>query len=471
MRRTEALVFLAAVLLAGLAGGLYFRSPFDDEIHTLLAIEELGVWRTILTGFDGGDIHPPLSTALFAALSSIGLGPPALRIVAMLLSALAFLAALDVVLHHVQERRWAVVALFAACPLLFGVGDSLRWYPLFTLLTALFLRRVLLDGRPSLGAAILLGLAGMTSFLAFVPALAYGLHRYAIHRRFDGRQDIPFLVVVAVLALPSAWALLQVIGGVGAIRDAGPLSAALSLAYGYFAGNRLGPSFVAAVAPLAVAALVAGFLTIRNWRTASPLEQVTVLLIGLAAIALPLIGNAQPRSLLFTAPWLGAVLVLAVLRFGRFAPIARAFLLLAAAVPTLAVLITLRLGTAYPFKRNLAIPYEEAIEWTLAQVPTGAMAYVSEPVIEYGLRKRGVCVIGRVRVDEGCDLTGRPVVVVRDQTFGRISYLNEGVARSTAGRPLAATRDFGVDRDAGLKNRLTGSSLTTWIVRIEVWRH
>ena len=470
MRRGEALAFLAAVLLAGLAGGLYLRPPFDDEIHTLLAIDELGVWRTIVTGFDGGDIHPPLSTALFAALSSLGLGPALLRVVAMLFSALAFLAALDVVLRHVQQRRWLVIALFAACPLLFGVGDSLRWYPLFALLTALFLRRVLLDGRPSIGAGILLGLAGMTSFLAVVPALAYGLHRYGWQRRFDGRQDAPFLATVVVLALPSLWALLRVADSIGAVRDAGPIPAALSLAYGYFAGGRLGPSFVAAVAPLAVAASVAVFVMIRGWRTASPTEQVAVLLIGLAAVILPLIGNAQPRSLLFVAPWVCAVLVLSTDRFGRFAPIIRAFLLLAASVPTVLVLVTLR-GTEHPFKRNLAIPYEAAIEWTLAQVPTGAMAYVSEPVIEYGLRKRGVCVIGRSRVDEGCELTGRPVVIVRDQTFGRIEYLVEGAARSTSGRPLAAQRTFGVDRDAGLKNRLTGSALTDWIVRIEIWRH
>lgn len=471
MRRSEALGFLAAVLLAGLAGGLYVRPPFDDEIHTLLAIEELGVRRIIVTGFDGGDVHPPLSSALFAILSMLGLGPPALRVVAMLLSALAFLAALDLVLRQITQLRWTVIALFAACPLLFGVGDSLRWYPLFALLTALFLRRVLLDGRPSLGAGVLLGLAGMTSFLAAVPALAYGLHRYGLQRRFDRRQDAPFLAAVAVMALPSAWALLRVIDSVGAVRDAGPIPAALSLGYGYFAGNRLGPSFVAAVAPLAVAALVAAWLAVRSWRTASELERLAVLLIGLAVVVLSLIGNAQPRSLLFVAPWLSAVLVLAVLRFGRYAPIARAFLLLAAVVPTFAVLITLRLGTAYPFKRNLVIPYEEAVDWTLAQVPAGAMAYVSEPVIEYALRSRGLCVVGRMRVDEGCAPTGRPVMVVRDQTFERISYLNEGVARSTAGRTLAATRDFGLDRDASLKNRLTGSSLTTWIVRIEVWRH
>jgi hypothetical protein len=470
VRRGEALAFLAAVLLAGLAGGLYFRAPFDDEIHTLLAIDELGVWRAIVTGFDGGDIHPPLSTAVFAVLSSLGLGPALLRVVATLFSALAFLAALDVVLRHVQQRRWLVIVLFAACPLLFGVGDSLRWYPLFTLLTALFLRRVLLDGRPSIGVGVLLGLAGMTSFLAVVPALAYGLHRYGWQRRFEGRRDVPFLATVVVLALPSLWALLRVVDSIGAVRDAGPIPAALSLAYGYFAGGRLGPSFVAAVAPLAVASSVAVFVTIRGLRIASPLEQVAVLLVGLAALILPLIGNAQPRSLLFVAPWVCVVLVLSTDRFGRFASIARVFLLLAASVPTVLVLVTLR-GTEHPFKRNLAIPYEEAIDWTLAQVPIGAIAYVSEPVIEYGLRKRGVCVVGRIRVDAGCELTGRPVVIVRDQTFGRIEYLVEGAARSTSGRPLTAQHDFGVDRDAGLKNRLTGSALTTWIVRIEIWRH
>lgn len=469
MRRGEALIFLSAVLLAGLAGGLCFRQPFDDEIHTLLAIEELGVWRVIVTGFDGGDIHPPLSTALFALLSAAGLGPAILRMVALLLTAGAFLAVLDLVLRRQPDRRWATIALFVACPLLFGVGDSLRWYPLFTLLTALFLRRVLLDDRPSVGAAVLLGLAGMTSFLAIVPALAYGLHRYGWQRRFEARKDGPFLAIVAVLALPSAWALLQIVGSVGVVRDAGPVESALSLSYGYFAGNRLGPSWLATVAPLALVTLTAIWLAVRSRRSESDLERTAVLLAALAGIALMLIGNAQPRSLLFVAPWLCALVALAPPHFGRFAPIARAFVLLASVVPTAAVLVSLR-GSEHPFKRNLAIPVAEALDWTLAKVPTGAMAYVSEPVIEYGLRKRGLCIVGRARVDEGCELTGRPVVVVRDQTFGRIDYLNEGVARSTAGRTLLAAQTFGVDRDAGWKNRLTGANLTGWIVRIEVWR-
>jgi hypothetical protein len=470
VRRGEALVFLTAVLLAGLAGGLYFRQPFDDEIHTLLAIEELGVWRVIVTGFDGGDIHPPLSTALFAALSAVGLEPAALRVVAMLLSTLAFLAVLDLLLRQVQGRRWPLIVLFAACPLLFGVGDSLRWYPLFALLSALFLRRVLLDGRPSIAAGILLGLAGMTSFLAAVPAAAFGLHRYLLARRFEWRVDGPFLAVVAAMALPSAWALLRVGEAIPDLRDAGPLGSLLSLGYGFFAGGRLGPSWVAAVAPYGLVAVGGAWLVLRSWRQAPDLAIITLLMAALAAVVLPAIGNAQPRSLLFLAPWLCALLALAPAALGRLEPVGRWLLLLATVVPTLCVLGTLR-GTEHPFKRNLAIPVREAVDWTLAQVPTGAMAIVSEPVIEYELRKRGVCVIGRARVDEGCELTGRPVVVVRDHTFGRIDYLNEGAARATSGRPLAAARTFGIDRDAGLKNRLTGSDLTGWIVRIEIWRH
>ncbi len=470
MRRGEAFGFLAAVLLAGLAGGLYLRPPFDDEIHTLLAIEELGVWRAIVTGFDGGDIHPPLSTALFAALSALGLGPPALRVVAMLLSALAFLAVLDVVLRQVQTRRWAVIALFAACPLLFGVGDSLRWYPLFTLLAALFLRRVLLDGRPSVTAGVLLGLAGMTSFLAVVPAAAFGLHRYALQRRFDRREDGAFLAVVAVMALPSAWALLRVAEAVPGLRDAGLAGTLLSLGYGFFAGGRLGPSWVAAVAPYGVIMAGAVWLIHRRWRQAPDLAIVALLMAALAAITLLAIGNSQPRSLLFVAPWLCALLALAPAALGRLEPVGRWLFLLATVVPTLFVLLTLR-GTEHPFKRNLVIPYDAALDWTLARVPAGAVVYASEPVLEYSLRKRGLCVIGRTRVDEGCEPAGRPVVVVRDQTFGRIHYLVEGAARATAGRTALAAQTFGVDRDAGLKNRLTGSSLTTWIVRIEIWRH
>lgn len=470
MRRGEALLLLAAVLLAGLAGGLYFRPPFDDEIHTLLAIEELGVWRVIVTGFDGGDIHPPLSTALFAALSALGLGPPALRVVAMLFSALAFLAVLDVVLRQVEARRWAVIALFAACPLLFGVGDSLRWYPLFALLTALFLRRVLLDGRPSVGAGVLLGLAGMTSFLAVVPAAAFGLHRYVLNRRFALREDGAFLVIVAVMAVPSAWALLRVSEAIPGLRDAGLVGALMSLGYGFFSGGRLGPFWVAAVAPYGVVMAGAIWLVARRWRQASDVAVVALLMAALTTVMLLAIGNSQPRSLLFVAPWLCALLALAPAALGRLEPVGRWLVLMAAVVPTLFVLLTLR-GTEHPFKRNLVIPYNEAIDWTLARVPAGAVAYVSEPVLEYTLRQRGLCVIGRTRVDAGCESAGRPVVVVRDQTFGRIDYLVEGAARATAGRTSIAAQTFGIDRDAGLKNRLTGSSLTTWIVRIEVWRH
>lgn len=470
MRRGEALAFLAAVLLAGLAGGLYLRPPFDDEIHTLLAIEELGVWQVTVTGFDGGDIHPPLSTALFAALSALGLGPPALRVVAMLCSALAFLAALDVVLRRVQTRRWAVIALFGACPLLFGVGDSLRWYPLFALLTALFLRRVLFDDRPSVGAGVLLGLAGMTSFLAVVPAAAFGLHRYILRRQFNLREDGRFLAIVAVMALPSAWALLRVSEAIPGLRDAGPLGSLLSLGYGFFAGGRLGPSWVAAVAPYGLVTAGAVWLIARRWRQAPDLAVVALLMAALAAVVLAAIGNAQPRSLLFAAPWLCALLALAPAALGRLEPVGRWLLLMAAAVPTLFVLLTLR-GTEHPFKRNLVIPYDAAIDWTLARVPTGAVVYASEPVLEYTLRQRGLCVIGRKRLDEGCEPAGRPVVVVRDQTFDQISYLVEGAARATAGRTAIAAQTFGLDRDAGLKNRLTGAKLTPWIVRIEVWRH
>jgi len=520
VRRGEALLFLAAVLLAGLAGGLYLRPPFDDEIHTLLAIEELGVWRIIVTGFDGGDIHPPLSTALFAAMSAFGLGPPALRVVAMLFSALAFLAVLDVVLRNTQDAdsnlmlrrprsgrleawatgtegaahpsrraRWvllrvrsepfetalrngrlATIVLFAACPLLFGVGDSLRWYPLFALLTALFLRRVLLDGGPSVGAGVLLGLAGMTSFLAVVPAAAFGLHRYVLNRRFAVREDGAFLVIVAVMAVPSAWALLRVSEAIPGLRDAGPVGSLLSLGYGFFAGGRLGPSWVAAVAPYGVVMAGAIWLIARRWRQAPDLAIVALLMAALAAIALLAIGNSQPRSLLFVAPWLCALLALAPAALGRLEPVGRWLVLMAAVVPTLFVLLTLR-GTEHPFKRNLVIPYDAAIDWTLERVPAGAVVYVSEPVLEYTLRERGLCVIGRTRVDKGCEPAGRPVVVVRDQTFGRIDYLVEGAARATAGRTSIAAQTFGIDRDAGLKNRLTGANLTHWIVRIEVWRH
>lgn len=470
MRRGEALIFLAAVLLAGLAGGLYLRPPFDDEIHTLLAIEELGVWRIIVTGFDGGDIHPPLSTALFAALSALGLGPPALRVVAMLFTALAFVAALDVVLRQVETRRRAVVVLFAACPLLFGVGDSLRWYPLFALLSALFLRRVLLDGRPSVGAGVLLGLAGMTSFLAVVPAAAFGLHRYVLRRRFDWREDGAFLVVVAVMALPSAWALLRVAEAIPGLRDAGPVGALLSLGYGFFAGGRLGPSWVAAVAPYGVVMAGAIWLIARRWRQAPDVAVMGLLMAALAVVVLPVIGNAQPRSLLFLAPWLCALLALAPAALGRLELVGRWLFLLATVVPTLCVLLTLR-GTEHPFKRNHVIPYDAAIDWALARIPAGAVAYASEPVLEYTLRKRGLCVVGRTRVDEGCEPAGRLVLVVRDQTFARIDYLVEGAAHATAGRTLIAAQTFGIDRDAGLKNRLTGSNLTSWIVRIEVWRH
>ena len=131
LQPTGALGFAATALILALAAGLCFRAPFDDEAIALAQFELLGLGDVVLFYLGGGDVHPPLFFAVFKILTAAGLGESGLRIVSFLMAIGAFALLLDVALRAFGEgraRRMIVAAIFIACPLLFGVGDALRWY-------------------------------------------------------------------------------------------------------------------------------------------------------------------------------------------------------------------------------------------------------------------------------------------------------------------------------------------------------
>ena len=472
--------FLVLTVAVGWAAGLFSRLPFDDEIHTQRALESGSFVDIALAGLTGGDIHPPLSMLLFKALSGLGLSPPALRVVSFVLAALAFVAILDLVCWCLdgadRARRLIAFALFAGCPLLFGAGDSLRWYPLFAVLVAGFVRTVFVGGHASPMAGLLLGLAALTNYIAVVPALAYLAYRMAWRLRWRWRSDGWFL---AALALPGGFAVFgfaAVARAGGAMADAGPLGALAGTALGYLGGGRLGLSLLPVALPAALLTGLALLAVVRRrvWRDvgdgAGALAVATLAMVVASAAIVAATGMAKPRTFLFLAPFLCALTVL----YGPLtSPRWRSVGTLLAVAPTLLLLTQLR-ATEWPFKRNHAVPFDKVVEWIAPNAPPGSMVYASEPVLVWLLEKKGLCVADRYQPEPFCarSMRRRPatVLLVRDHVFDADPALGDVAARAIVGRSRADAATFGTDRDAAWKRKLTSVDLPDWIVRVEVWR-
>ncbi|MBL8673498.1 MAG: hypothetical protein JNL07_01315, partial [Rhodospirillales bacterium] len=403
--------------------------------------------------------------------------------VAMVLTIAAFGIVLDLTLRRLDPGdravRRAAIAAFVACPLLYGAGDSLRWYPVFAALAAVFVAVWSRAGRPTILAGALLGLAASTSFLAVVPGVVMMMRRYAFQRRFERARDVPFIVATLMCASPGLITFWNAATKAGEVRDGSALVAPLTLALGFFGGGRLGLSPAPAMLPyMAVATLAIAALALRWLRAdrdhaatarSGELARAAVSFVALSAIVMAALGLSQPRALLFVAPFVCAAIVLALPR----APSLRVVVVAALALPTTLVVAT-TLPTTYPFKRNLAIPMTEVMAWIDAEAPADAAFVTSEPVVEYLLDRRGRCVVGRMGAARACGAArlaaAGAVVVLRDHTFEDVPQLRDAADRAARERRPVLTATFGLDRDAALKSRLTGVALTPWILRAELWR-
>jgi hypothetical protein len=494
------------IIIVAYLFGTFDRFPFDDEIVTLALIEHLTPMELLVTRIGLYDIHPPVSYFMFQLLYNLGLPLWAMRCVSLFMSAIAFLLILDLTLSATRANasmaRFATLLLFLTFPLLYGVGDALRWYPLFAVLVAGFFWHELRCGQPTIVGGALLGLSVSTNFLAFIPYFAFAGQRYFLRRRFNFRVDVPFHLAAVIFAAPGLATFVCVL--LEALhRDRSVIhlqftwslhASAVALAQmglGFLGGYRIGPVEVLLGLPfVALFVLALGRMVLHRQRSdevrrsgeiTGDLLVITTIMTVLCIIYSLSTDFDQGRALLFLAPFVLAFFALAYWRcFSEAAwlPVCLASLLLFCTALTNA-----RQSTA-PFKRDLVIPFDEVRSFIADNVHGSVLFVTYESVIRYLMRDDGYCSMFSLKPGSWLDVEPELSPCARDglDRFDTIVvglWPPNGPPWTPSGsvaldyihehRKLHARAGFGYDRWAGLKTRLTGVALRPWIMTIEIY--
>lgn len=493
IRRYGSDLAVSCLLFAGasMAAGRVWRFAFDDEVYTLGVTERLSFLRLVTVYPAGSDVHPPLSYMLFWLLHDIGLSEAGLRLcsLAMTASALAMLHGLALMLivrRHGEvpaATRVMAIVLFGLCALAVGQGDAIRWYPLFAMLVAASVTLYVAAGNDTakLCAAVPLGLAASTNFLAAPVIGAFAIYRYALQRQFRMPVDAALWAVTALfgaLAVYSGGSALAHRASISAHFFGGSVGAVFTDLLGFFGGDALGPSQAWMVVPAVIIAAMAILAAVDRREPSHPVHLFLLLLAGAALMALS--GFARPRSFLYLAPVLAALLTLYLDSLVRRAP-AAAIVLSGLLLMTSAAAIANINGGTHPFKRNAAIPYRSIVEFIDGNAAGSALIVSTDPVIAWVLRHRpdasGSCASYFVS-ERGCFAAGRSydsIFVISghsdksEQSVVQRAF-TAAVDQATAGRQKRATMSAGIDDDAALKTRLTGVALDKAILKIEFYR-
>jgi hypothetical protein len=381
LTRGECFGFLALVIVLAWPFGVFDRFPFDDEVGTLDIIARYSPSELLVTPYE---VHPPVFYLIFQLLAYFGLPIWGMRLASLFMSGIAFLFILDLTLAMVRSEdktvRLATMFLFLSFPLLYGVGDALRWYPAFAVFVAGFFWLELRRRRPSMMGGMLLGLAASTNFLAIIPYFAFAVQRYLWRRNFDIRVDGPFHLALAIFAAPGLIAFAVIVGGITEtgepfefLQISAPFSGLVGIAHaalGFFGGYRIGPVDIVLGIPYLV---LLGF-SLGSWALhrrgnissndaddrAHDIFIIFAVMATLCALYSLVTGFNAGRAWLFLAPFMLACFALGYwYRFSRmsFLPIFLVSLLLFSAA-----LANGRRSDA-PFKRNLVIPHDEVINF------------------------------------------------------------------------------------------------------------
>jgi hypothetical protein len=455
------------------------RQLFDDEVLTLAGIDGKSLVAVGRYYLEGGDVHPPLSFLWFRLLQELGLSLDIQRAISFVLAAAAFAFALDLVWKRLWRRSLGTeliaLTLFFAVPLLYGAGDALRWYPLFSFLIAAAFWRVFDAGRPTLAAAVLLGLAADTSYLAALPALAYAIWRYAIERRLDPLRDFAFWVVAAIVAVPGLISFFAARHLLTSQLAASPLVSIGTDVMGLSGGTILGVSQSVVAIPLAIVfviGLISAFAAPGRGYGGDVRGFGGLLILG--AVAVMLLGHDKPRSFLFLMPWTSAVAVLGVAAWRR--PLALAGPAIAAGIVAVAFQSLAGPHNDRPFKRNAAIPIEAVVSYVQGQSHGRSLIVSAEPVSGYMLahgNDASHCVYvrslaGPCRLDQFDDFN--TVILIDDGSLQHDPAMARLVDDHIRTKALAEQQRFGHDLDAGLKTRLTGVDLPDYLIDVLVYR-
>lgn len=464
--------FVAAALLIGWVSGRLGQRVFDDEAISLAMIEGRGYGALMGLYLGGGDVHPPLPFLWLRLLQDLELPFWLQRALSLAAAAAGFALVLDRLWSRLPDRisRLLALVLFLGAPLLYGMGASLRWYPLLVLPVALALWSADRAGRPTLLTAIGFGVAANISFLAAIPALAYGIWRYLIARQFDRRDDGRFLAVMAIVALPGLIAFAASLPHLPAQADSNVVMALGMTVLGVAGGYGLGLTDSVFAAPFVLLALAALAIALATaWRRPVDLLPAMSLIVVLLCLALTAAGFAKPRSFLFAVPFLLAAVVLGATRY----PWRHWFAVPMAALSVTATVASLWLLNASerPFKRNLHIP-DQAVLAVIHQhaAPEQTLVMSSDPSLGWRLRQEGYCVTA-ASLPGACQRAApRILVMIDDGTFVSREGMMTAFLTLSSGYTQVHRQVFGSDEDGSLKTFLTTRLVPNWLVTVTVYR-
>ncbi len=478
-------------VVTSVSAGRVWRFPFDDEIYTLTLIERQSA-LSLLTTFPASlDVHPPLSYLVFYGLRQIGLGEPGMRLCSLAMTALA-LALFQLLALRSTVRppatsaapaiRVIAVLLFGLTPLAISQGDALRWYPLFALLTALFVTLYLAprDGAAQLSSAVALGLAASTNFLAVLFVPAFAVYRYGLQRRFRWSFDLIYWLLAAASAglgiYTAVWLLAARPGLVDAQFGNGIVRSVLTDTLGFFGGDTLGSSQAWIVAPTVIVFAIAAASAIDRKEPGKP-AHLLLLMLGATAL-MAVAGFGKPRSFLFLAPTAAVLLTSFFDRQMRQGHGGRLLALVALVLATsVSAIANVNSGT-HPFKRNAVIPYQSILDFIHGNEKGRVLVVSTDPVVPWLLRpNRDDRCAGYFFGAARCLDSGRydSVFVIfghsdKSANEAVMRKFDDVVASVTAGRRKVATMGAGLDEDATLKSRLTGVPLDRYILTVDYYR-
>jgi hypothetical protein len=200
-----------------------------------------------------------------------------------------------------------------------------------------------------------------------------------------------------------------------------------------------------------------------------------------AAALMVLLAFGKPRSFLYLAPVLAALLTLFLDRQARdrAAGIAvlLASLILAASVGSIANIN----NRTHPFKRNSVIPFQSIVDFIQSNEQGRVLVISTDPVIPWVLQhlndggdrcvgyffRAKACLAAAQRYDSVFVIAGYSD---KSAHAAAMDAFKSMVDSATAGRRKVATIHVGVDEDAGLKSRLTGVPLDKYLLAVDLYR-
>lgn len=472
--------------------GRVWRFPFDDEIYTLALGPHWTAKQLLLVYPMTEDVHPPLSYLLYWWLQHLGWSEAAMRLVSLALTGLSLVLFQLLTLMWLVRRHGAPVALSSRliAVLLFGLnglavsqGDALRWYPLFAALTAVAVTLYLAGSNSAarLGSAVVLGIAASTNVLAAFVALPLAVYRYGLQRRFCAPFEAAYWLLAGlfgVLGFMTVGSLLFMrYGMVGSQFVGSPIQAWLTDALGFFGGHTLGITDAWMLVPVMVISVLAMVAAIDRRQPGEPVHLLLLML--LLVVVVGAFGFGKSRSFLYLVPVLAAVLTL---YFDRLAHAAGRVVLMTALVvaPSIAAIANIR-NTPHPFKRQSVIPYQTIFDFINTNGTGRTLVVSTDPVVPWVLSHQpghtGRCILYFARADT-CLGGGRrydSIFIIaghndRSGSAWRMAPFVQAVAQATAGRHKVATLQVGIDDEAALKSRLTGTPLSRHLLTIDLYR-